>query len=116
MPAALCPAALCRELSGIAVSMSSVERLLQPREPPLQLWSLVLHGAALDAPLPPRLFQVRGLATMLLLRLCRSAATCCSCASVAGAGGCDFFPSVWVGAAGRLSRLRIPAQRMMPPT
>lgn len=113
MPAALCPAALCRELSGIAVNMSSVDRLLQPREPPLQLWSLVLHGAALNAPLPPRLFRVGCLATTLLVSPCRSAATCCSCASVAGAGGCDFFPSVWVGAAGQLSRLRIPAQQTM---
>ena len=57
--AVLCCAVLCKELSGIAVSMRSVERLVQPRQPPLQLWSLVLRKAALDAPLPPRLFQVR---------------------------------------------------------
>ncbi|PRW39166.1 serine threonine- kinase receptor isoform A [Chlorella sorokiniana] len=52
------------ELSGIALSMPSVERLLQPRKPPLQLWSLVLQRASLNAPLPPALLQVPSLREM----------------------------------------------------
>jgi hypothetical protein len=49
------------ELSGIALSMQSVERLLQPRKPRLQLYSLVLQRASLNASLTPALLQVPSL-------------------------------------------------------